>query len=258
MYALKYFWCWMIAPCRLGIDEELVALLGKHSPVSSQPLILFSPVKTFMLQVATKFSNCLNIMISEGLLREVGGILSKCLRCVIRDRFEVWLWGFCVCIYILGGGGLLINSPLFFRSILHLFTWTKHSTLSFLKQFYLRGINVIYFFNLKFPSSSLVPPSPNFFLVLSYSPPFLHWTAKLFPGFSFLISLSCCCYGLSIDKFCHSISLLFFLANAIWSVDNIWGGYVLLPCQFLEVILHRMPFRVLWLRTSFTYNSFVQ
>lgn len=32
----------MIAPCRLGIDEELVALLGNYSPVGSAPLILLS------------------------------------------------------------------------------------------------------------------------------------------------------------------------------------------------------------------------
>jgi hypothetical protein len=40
----------MIATCRLRIDEELVALLGKHSPVGSQPLILFSTVNFYVAQ----------------------------------------------------------------------------------------------------------------------------------------------------------------------------------------------------------------
>lgn len=69
---IEIFLMLMIAPCRLGIDEELVALLGKHSPVSIQPLILFSPVN---FRVATNFSNCLNIIISEGLGGRAGRAL---------------------------------------------------------------------------------------------------------------------------------------------------------------------------------------
>jgi len=34
----------MKSPCRLGIDEELVALLGKHSPVGI-PWFYFHPLE---------------------------------------------------------------------------------------------------------------------------------------------------------------------------------------------------------------------